>query len=41
MKKYYFANGKEDVVTTWLNNSEYGILLVLGFEILMCGLIGG
>ena len=34
--KYYFTNGKEDVVTTWINNSKWSWIIPV-----VCILISG
>lgn len=40
MRKFYFMDGTEDVVNTWINNCPYSFPIIVCFIILMCGIIG-
>lgn len=38
--KFYFMNGIEDVMTTWINTSKWSFPIMVLFIILACGLLG-
>ena len=38
--KFYFMDGTEDVVMTWINTSKWSFPIMMLLIILACGLLG-